>query len=310
VSRKSGKVDEPGDLLRRARVQAGLSQRDLAERLGVSHVAVSHAEAGADIRHDTLRAYFRSLPALTPTDLLPGGSGRSDMSDPTAIWHYYRDLVGHECRETTDLMEVHPDGTRTRTQVHEGLRSVRDEPGPMKLLFGLDRVIYSGVPELRGVRAHSRRDPEGNLVRVRTERSGRKARHTVFIPADLTQEGLNLERVTKLGFASMTRKQVFLARGAQDHGNELQAGMAHAPNWPTRKLTMRVRFPAEFFPRAAEVHVWPHGVVPDPEMVNSADGVHPGLKLRRSKARLELSFVVDRPLMGFIYSIGWLLPAG
>jgi len=52
------------DGLRQARFQLGLSQRDMAQRLGTSQARVSHIEsAGRDRRLDTLVAYTEALGA-------------------------------------------------------------------------------------------------------------------------------------------------------------------------------------------------------------------------------------------------------
>jgi len=52
------------DALRQARFELGLSQRDMAQRLGTSQARVSHIEsAGRDRRLDTLVAYTEALGA-------------------------------------------------------------------------------------------------------------------------------------------------------------------------------------------------------------------------------------------------------
>lgn len=63
-----------GEALRKARVRKKLSQRELAQRLGVTQATISHAEAGRDLRVATLVEIARALdlePLLAPRSVVP-----------------------------------------------------------------------------------------------------------------------------------------------------------------------------------------------------------------------------------------------
>jgi transcriptional regulator with XRE-family HTH domain len=66
--------------LRELREEAMLSQRDLAERAGVSQTTVVHAEAGNDVRFVTVRKLAEAL-GVAPADLAkPSRSAPKDAA--------------------------------------------------------------------------------------------------------------------------------------------------------------------------------------------------------------------------------------
>jgi DNA-binding XRE family transcriptional regulator len=63
IERRRRRRDEPGETLARTRAKAGLTQQQVAERLGISQSDVSKLERRADLRVSTLRAYARAIGA-------------------------------------------------------------------------------------------------------------------------------------------------------------------------------------------------------------------------------------------------------
>lgn len=63
IQRRRHEAPAPGRTLAEARVEAGLTQREVAERLGISQSDVSKFERRADVRLSTLRAYARAIGA-------------------------------------------------------------------------------------------------------------------------------------------------------------------------------------------------------------------------------------------------------
>ena len=59
--------------LKRERVAAGLSQRDLAERAGVTQTTIVKAEQGTIVRPSTVRKLARAL-GVQPRDLIDGAT--------------------------------------------------------------------------------------------------------------------------------------------------------------------------------------------------------------------------------------------
>jgi transcriptional regulator with XRE-family HTH domain len=57
--------------LRRLRVEAALSQRDLADRAGVTQTTIVKAEAGHEVRPSTVRRLAKAL-GVEPRELVNG----------------------------------------------------------------------------------------------------------------------------------------------------------------------------------------------------------------------------------------------
>src|SRR5262245_42111024 len=71
-----------GEKLRQAREHAGLTQRELAERLGVSQVYVSHIERGRGVSADQLRLFTDAIAGTEPEGETSGRSERQAGSKP------------------------------------------------------------------------------------------------------------------------------------------------------------------------------------------------------------------------------------
>ena len=86
-------------LLRRARAQAGLSQRALAERAGTSHATLAAYETGAKVpRVDTLDRILRAAGYQPDVELRP----RPDATTSE------REAKGRELREALELAAAFP----------------------------------------------------------------------------------------------------------------------------------------------------------------------------------------------------------
>lgn len=74
--------NEFGDLIRRIRIERGLSQRDVAKALGVSHVYLSEVERGtrAPLTHERIMR-FAELVAASKIGLLVAAAQRRSSVD-------------------------------------------------------------------------------------------------------------------------------------------------------------------------------------------------------------------------------------
>lgn len=63
IERRRGRADAGGITLAEARVRAGLTQTEVAERLGIGQSDVSKLERRSDVLLSTLRAYARAIGA-------------------------------------------------------------------------------------------------------------------------------------------------------------------------------------------------------------------------------------------------------
>ena len=86
-----------GGLVAELRLSAGLSQRELARRMGVGVASVSSLEKGREPRLSTLRRLARHLPGATPRVLLCPAFDGPDPT-PVSLWSAHRDMVGFVAR--------------------------------------------------------------------------------------------------------------------------------------------------------------------------------------------------------------------
>jgi transcriptional regulator with XRE-family HTH domain len=298
-----------GALLRRAREKLGLSQRQLAERMDVSWVSVSNAENGADLHHGTLRQFLRALPGLTPQELLCGPATATTQTRAD-VWSYYRDLIGLEADRVERELIIHANGDREDFFRCSGLRSVRENPSEVRLLDGLESAVFQGqrplLEELRAERAGGEGDEPGMRSRVLEKAEGRFL-HRFTVPADLAKDGLTYSwRRRRIG-GDLWREQ---AKGFEPGKTErIHHGGGYRVTLPSARLTVRLRFPADYWPEIVYLRTWPSATVPDPRVRDFTELLHPeGLKLRKDRRRRVVSLMVDHPLIDWSYNIGWVLP--
>lgn len=98
---------EPGPVLHRARCAEGLSQRELAERVGCSPATINRLEAGSEPRLSLVRACLDALPSACAFELLPLPKG---PPTPEEIWAEQRALFGVESREEQRRIDIDAQG--------------------------------------------------------------------------------------------------------------------------------------------------------------------------------------------------------
>ena len=292
----------PLETLRRAREREGLSQRALAERMGLSWVTVNQAEKGRDIRHSTLQAYLRALPALAPDDLLRP-SRRARVGSRDLARNVYRTLFGFEASEVSKTVTITPHGDSATVIETSGLRSLRGDMRDLSILVGLQRAVVQGSGSvLQSIEAKT----ESFTTRVVERRDGR-AVHQFTFPRRLAQAGITYRR-------HLATKGLYLltaARAASKHGlpGPYCEGATSPVSHPIHVLRVVVNFPGRYWPKQVRAVVWPMVQVPDPELPDLSALLHPeGLSVRRSLTENALVLRVERPVVGLKYGMAWTLP--
>ena len=136
-------------VLRGARAGRGLSQRELAERLGISPVTVARAEEGHDLRRSTLQRYL-SLDDLKADDLIrPRAVGTASRDE---VWEHHRALLGVESGVERKSLVVEPSGDAHALYETIGLRRLRPMTEDLRIRYGSAPSQEKGWPtELQGV---------------------------------------------------------------------------------------------------------------------------------------------------------------
>ena len=298
-----------GAVLREAREKHGLSQRQLAERMNISWVAISQAENGADIRHETLRDFLKALPGLTPAELLQGAKQPTTRTRRD-VWTYYRDLMGMEAHSIEKELVVLPDRGREDRFRCTRLRSIRSNPSDLRLLQGLESAAYMGsrpvIAELHAGRGPGGEDEDSVLSRVLERREGRLLQ-VLNAPAELARDGLTYSwKRTREGANWREDTQAFKSQPVE----RIHSGFGHRVDYPVRRLMLRLHLPEGYWPETAYLRTWPSTAVPDPRVRDFTEQMHPeGLKLRRDRRRRLVSLTVEYPLIDWSYNIGWILPS-
>ncbi|MEM7246064.1 MAG: helix-turn-helix transcriptional regulator [Acidobacteriota bacterium] len=296
-----------GAVLKSARIQAGFSQRELAVQLGRTHVAISNAEKGSDLRFETLRAYLKAFPHLTPRDLFRPGDHEVAMT-PEEVWRYYRDLAGCEAAEVQRRLTVQPDGGREGRVWVNRLRSLPGRHADLRVVHGLENAAFEGSPTI--LRELQVADAKGREDAIRSRVLDREGRflQQVVVPERLAREGVSFGWVNHRSDRAVFHEDYEARVGPTS--DPVQAGFTFQPTYPVRSLLLQLRFHPGYWPKTVQVRVWPAAVPPDPDMADLAPHLHDeGLKLKRDRRRGTVTCRVDRPLIGLSYSMGWVLPS-
>jgi len=277
-------------VLREARLEAGLSQRGLARRLGMSWVTVREAESGRDVRRSTLMSYRAALPSLTPHGLLLDGVSRprewtrGDWEASVERTGFLARAVVVEAATSTQRMRL----SVTRMRVADG--DLREGT----LLHALLRCTWAGVADARPVAADlvSRHGP---LAVVTEDATGR---HEVRLPRGWGLRGFDY-------FADVLIDEV-----QAWHLRQSDVPMRHFVTidlpWPVEMLILRCPV-ADVGAQPPRPRAWLGTLSLGEPGEDVTDALHPGALVRRRAGAFE--WRVNRPMPGMRYALGWPLEA-
>lgn len=287
----------------RARERSGMSMRDLAERMGISHSTIAECERRRDPRASTLRRYLAAVPGLRPQDLLPSSGGPKAAALERA-WDWQRALCGAEAEEMRRLHVISDAGDSHLLDTTTGLRVTAARPGDVRLsvrrIGGLYRWAASAA---RAFDAEGAGAQDGVRTRVLQQDEGAIHREVV-IPPSLAEEGLTLREESRApGMFSVTHEQLLARHGRLEtavSGTLVQ----HAV--PVRRLSVEVRLPASYPLGRAWGVVVPPVLIPDAAPNGSLERLHgSGARFGADAAARVLRLEVDRPPCGLKYGIMW-----
>lgn len=285
-------------LLRRVREQAGLSQRELASRMGVSWVTVSEAERGRDVRHGTLQAYLQALPELEPSELLESQRPLPPAASP-AVWRYYRQLFGFEARALVKDVVVDTAGDVEQRIEVRGVTSARGDLRDERVRGVLQRSVFLGS---RAALRELAVGP-GDLTTGRSVLQEDDAEHEFSFPERLGTHGFTyVLRQRKAGlFATEALRAAEAGRpGPVVHGTSL------AVAYPVRRLRLSVTHAEGRWPSRTAAHAWPRSLVPEEDEPHLLRALHPGEgRLRLDERRRVAVLRVPLPLIELQYGLGW-----
>lgn len=136
------------EALRTARGRLGLSQRELARRLGLAQETIRTAELGRPPRHSTLMAYLTQIPGLQPGDLLRGPLPPPPVASE-AVWSAYRVVLGFSARSLQWKRSESPDGSWTDLMRIRGAALIDDAAGQPELRALAQALCVGGVGFVR-----------------------------------------------------------------------------------------------------------------------------------------------------------------
>jgi transcriptional regulator with XRE-family HTH domain len=170
-----------------ARRRAGLSQRDLAARTGLSPATVAAIEAGEDPRGSTLRALRRALPWLGAGRLL-SDEGWVPAGPCEGAWSRYRDACGFTVGLLAHRIVRADDGTHRLRLEFEDVRPRRASLVDPRARHALLLAVFRGPVGLLAEALAAGRDRPGEVLAL--EHAG--ARHEIRLPERFEDGGLDV----------------------------------------------------------------------------------------------------------------------
>jgi len=285
-------ASEHAALLLEARLAAGLSQRALAARMGVSWVTVRQAEMGRDLRHATLERYLTALPTLTARALLLGKSHGVPPSRAGA-WLAMRELIGFASRSMSRTIVVLPDGGRCETTRVIGLESSRSAQASGTCRRDLMMAACEGSGSALPLVLVAAGDPR---------------------PATLDFTADDMRHAFRIRGHDVERIDYRCRRHAEAHGggipsvlepaDAMRMGLLVRVTHPTQRLAFRLRLPRGVRPASPSVIAWPEALLPGER--DLADQHHGGaVPIRMRREGSDLAFDVAHPLPGTCYAACW-----
>lgn len=284
-----------GAILRRARERAGISQRELGRRMGVSWVTIREAERGRDVRLSTLRRYRLAFPDLTPELLLSPDPDAAPATDAPA-WALLLELHGFVAEAVTKVVTIDARGdarTRIEARCIQPLRGDLRDPA---FSTWLARTVCMGSSAtLRSI-----------LVDDGVLRRRRLLVHRDLETHSFTWALTDAAPSLTYRFADIQRR-VFARvppRTPPDPGPPAIDGTTVAVGYPTRLVRVEVRFERRPVPTEATAWVLPSSVVPASDDDNLAGRLHPGgLPIVTAPRAVTMSALL--PLVGMQYGMSW-----
>jgi transcriptional regulator with XRE-family HTH domain len=295
------RLPDPSTLLQEARERAGLSKRELARRMDVSPATVVNLERSGNPRISTLRSCLRQLPELSPVALVSPREPRSTDE----LWNYYRDVYGSECELDSRVLTIRKDGQARLHAETKGLLATPAALTDLRVRHGVSRLAaLAGTTELDSVTVDEGEDSADVRVRVASRRRG-------AVVSEVRMSGTSAKRRV-----SYTRRMT--VKGTYRHPTnpgELQPdgwsgpeAIHMPPGLPARRIVVEVRFTGRAWPYHLQAAVFPLAFVPSRAIGSSLAGLHPeGLNLRCDPKAGVATLTVERPLIGFRYSLSWFL---
>ncbi|MEM7247833.1 MAG: helix-turn-helix domain-containing protein [Acidobacteriota bacterium] len=277
-----------------AREHEGLSRRELATRMGVSPATVIAAESGRDPRCSTLKRLVEVLPETQPEDLFVLEADDELPVPPSEwAWLYYRNLIGLEVDESTRTLELEEDGSGEEIIGTRALRR-RHGTGDLVVKDGISRAVHGQVGPVfveqdgRATQEHLRI----RWIRIPNE----QPEFHLFVPAGLAESGVSFTR-------RETKERAY--RMSTEHQRR-SIGPAFECPAPVGRLVLTVKFPAGYWPQEVRTAVRAAVNISNPRWPDLSEALHEGnFKLRKYQKTGMVRLQVERPLLGFRYSISW-----
>lgn len=295
----SSQASSPAGPLREARQRRGLSLREAAARLGVSHGTVRNAESGAELSLSFLRSCLEAFPELAADDLLDPPPAVGPWS-PIELWQHLRDAFGLVASSVDKRVRIQEDG-RVRTVLRtRGMRDLRGrgelrlrEGGLLEALQAAPHVVEAITGRDASLRVRAYREPDGSK------------RHLLRAKNAGDREGLSYT----VRHALSSRPLFYFFARRVGRPPPLHEGSSHAVRFPCERLSLKVTFPAGYEPVSFGAMVLPSCQVPHPTLEPFSSFANlPAVRLSRRGGRLHAGIEVERPLVGFKYAVAWLMP--
>ena len=284
--------------IRFRRRELGLGLKLAARRMGCSHVGLRAIELGSDARASLVRRAVVGLEVPLDQTLPPGVvEGSGDLHD------WVRDLYGVEANAVVKTVVIAPDGKADISIETRGLRALRPPETDVRLRMGLARAVLQRSP---AVLSQIEADMSDVKLRVVSRKDGAVQHELRFPVGEGLRRGISYtRRFQGCKQFCMTVEEARAKTGVED--DRYETGTSIAVLHPTKRLTVSVRFPRAFTPKALSPRAWPIDMVPEVD--------HPPLhsipamkvSLGRTERHLVATLTVETPIVGFKYGIGWAL---
>jgi transcriptional regulator with XRE-family HTH domain len=283
------------DVVREARVRAGISGRELARRCGLPQPTLLAVERGRSPSRETLERLLAGLPELEAGDLLGAGSRPAPAS--RTAWTWWRDALGCEAASLALEIDLVTLDRARALLLLERLHATRTRALPTDQRDALLGAAFTGS--------------SSRLLEL-LARTPRRARSTFALEQDGARHEVRCRRVAGQVVVDGRREDLAdqdarqLLPDQSPHGRPYARGAAAWVDLPVRRLVLRLRLPLSLPARAFTLHAWPATLATSPEAPANAWAdlfPHAPRAVVAEHGRLEI--VVDRPPIGLAYGVSW-----